>query len=321
MPNSTTDITDINNNTQSFQLLENSDYSIYLEDILPTERVWNKHKRNSDRVANFYRDSEEYNQYANRIDLCSQFLDFKLIAHEDQHQLKLNAARFCRVRYCPICQWRRSLKWKAKAFKILPAIVEEYSNYRWLFLTLTVQNCEIKELRLILQQLNKAWQRISQRKMFPGVGWLRSTEITKSENGLAHPHFHCLLMVKPSYFGKYYIKQVEWVNLWKSCLRVDYEPVVDIKAIKRDCQPTRLIPEILKYCVKESDLICDRQWFFELTNQMHNIRTVATGGIIKECLRKLEQDRILETTEVNNTQIKHLYFDWRSETEKYRLLQ
>jgi hypothetical protein len=29
----------------------------------------------------------------------------------------LSASRFCRVRTCPVCQWRRSLMWKAKAYQ------------------------------------------------------------------------------------------------------------------------------------------------------------------------------------------------------------
>ena len=162
---------------------------------------------------------------------------------------------------------------------------------------------------------------MSQRKIFPGVGWLRSTEVTRSKDGSAHPHFHCLLMVKPSYFGKYYIKQEKWIELWKSCLRVDYEPVLDIRAIKHEQNPVVLIPEILKYCVKESDLICDRQWFLELTNQMHNLRTVATGGILKEFVKQQEENREYESESKKYNSAEHLYFDWRCIAKKYQLFE
>ena len=303
------------------KLIETEYSSVYLEDVLQPGKVWNKHRANSDKVASFYRNSENYDRYANRINLCSQFLNFELTGDRNEYKLKLSAARFCRVRYCPICQWRRSLKWKAKAFKVLPTIVEEYPTHRWLFLTLTAQNCRIEDLRSTIQKLNKAWQRMSQRKIFPGVGWLRSTEVTRSKDGSAHPHFHCLLMVKPSYFGKYYIKQQKWVELWKSCLRVDYEPVLDIRAIKREQNPVVLVPEILKYCVKESDLICDRQWFLELTNQMHSLRTVATGGILKEFVRQQEEDREYEVESEKYNGAGHLYFDWRCSAKKYQLFK
>ena len=52
------------------------------------------------------------------------------------------------------CQWRRSLMWKAKAYKILPRIVEAYPSHRFLFLTLTVKNTDITILNQTLKQMN-----------------------------------------------------------------------------------------------------------------------------------------------------------------------
>ena len=296
-----------------------------LQDVSERDKPWDKHRGNADSAANHYRGDKDFDKYATRMDFCSQLLDFKLVAKEHEYKLKLDTARFCRVRHCPVCQWRRSLMWKAKAFKILPMVVEAYKNYRWLFLTLTVRNCKITELRDTLQWLNQSWQRMSQRKKFPAIGWIRSTEVTRGKDGSAHPHFHCLLLVKPSYFGKYYMKQNEWVELWRSCLRIDYNPVLDIRPVKRGNQPMELVPEILKYCVKESDLVADREWFLELTRQMHKMRTVATGGVLKEYLKTLEEepeDLIGkdETKAEDEIDESHLYFGWKYRDKKYKLI-
>ena len=298
---------------------------LYLSDLSERDKPWDKHRGNSDKVAGYYRNTEEFRKYAERIDCCSLLLDFCLVVEKQEYKLKLDMARFCRVRHCPVCQWRRSLMWKARAYKILPFIVEAYPKCRWLFLTLTVCNCNIVDLRDTLQWMNKSWQRIVQRKKFPAIGWIRSTEVTKGENGSAHPHFHCLLLVKPSYFTKYYIKQNEWVELWKNSLRVDYDPVVDIRAVKQDHCPSELIPEILKYSVKESDLVADREWFLELTRQMYKMRTVATGGVLKQYLKQLEQepkDLIgkYETKAEDEINEGHILFNWRSEDKKYKLI-
>ena len=298
---------------------------LYLSDLSERDKLWDRHRRNSDRVADYYRDSEEFYKYADRIDFCSQLLSFRLIAEEQEYKLKLDGARFCRVRYCPVCQWRRSLMWKAKAYEVLPVVIKAYPRYRWLFLTLTVCNCGIAELRNTLQWMNESWQRMIQRKRFPAVGWIRSTEVTRGQDGSAHPHFHSLLLVKPFYFsGKSYIKQKEWVEMWRSCLRVDYDPVVDIRAIKRDRSPNELIPEILKYSVKESDLVADREWFLELTRQMHKMRTIATGGVLKKYLKQLEQEpEDLIGKDENETKSEvdkgHLYFNWRYRGKRYKL--
>ena len=298
---------------------------LYLSDLSERDKPWDKHRENSDKIADYYRNNEEFQNYADRIDFCSQLLDFCLVVEEQEYKLKLDMARFCRVRHCPVCQYRRSLMWKAKAYKILPSIVEVYPKYRWLFLTLTVRNCNISKLRDTLQWMNKSWQRLVRRKNFPAIGWIRSTEVTKGRDELAHPHFHCLLLVKPSYFGKYYIQQSEWVKLWRSSLRIDYDPVMDIRAIKRGHSPNELVPEILKYTVKESDLVADREWFLELTRQMYKMRTVASGGVLKKYLRELEkepEDLIgrNETKTKDEISEGHLIFKWKSKDRKYKLL-
>ena len=49
---------------------------------------------------------------------------------------------------------------------------------------------------------------------------------------MAHPHFHALLLVKPSYFTINYTKQGDWVEMWAKALRADYLPSVNVKAVK-----------------------------------------------------------------------------------------
>ena len=293
-----------------------------LADLSPRDKPWDKHRANADRVEAHYRDSE-FGQYATRVSYCSQLLQFGLVPDwdEDTLKLRLRSARFCRVRHCPVCQWRRSLMWKAKAYKVLPRIVEAYPRHRWVFLTLTQKNCPIGDLRKALQHMNSSFQRLSQRKAWPAEGWLRSTEVTRGRDGSAHPHFHCLLMVRPGYFGKNYIKQAEWVELWRHAMRLDYAPILDCRAVKRGKQPMQLVPELLKYCTKESDLVCDREWFLELTRQMHKMKCITTGGVLKEYLKALEaepEDLIGESEVPEGGDEAQLYFGWKRQEKKYR---
>ena len=65
------------------------------------------------------------------------------------------------------------------------------------------------------------------------LGWVRTTEVTRGKDGTAHPHFHTLLMVPPSMLsGREYVKHARWVELWRDCLRVAYDPNVDIRVVK-----------------------------------------------------------------------------------------
>ena len=299
----------------------------FLGDLSKRDKPWDKHRGNADRVQAHYWNSAEFQAYAQRVSQCSQLLQFNLVPDKaaGELRLKLTNSHFCRVRHCPVCQWRRSLMWKAKAYKVLPKIIEKYPKHRWLFVTLTLKNCHITELRDTLQHMNKSFKRMTLRKLWPAKGWLRSTEVTRGQNGSAHPHFHCLLMVPSGYFTRDYIRQDAWVGLWRSCARLDYNPIMDVRAVKRGQQPMQLVPEILKYCTKESDMVHDREWFLELTRQMHKLRCIGTGGVLKDYLHELEQepeDLIHTDEEQDSTEADEgsLWFGWRQVEKKYRMV-
>jgi hypothetical protein len=214
--------------------------------------------------------------------------------------------------------------WKAKAYKVLPKIALAYPTHRWLFLTLTIKNTPITDLKECLKSMNKGFQRLSQLKSFPAEGWLRSTEVTRGRDGSAHPHFHCLILVPRSYFGRNYIGQVEWGQMWRKSMRLDYSPVIDVRAMKEGGQPMELVPELLKYCTKESDMVADREWFLELTRQMHKMRAIATGGILKEYLKELEEEPEDLIGEGDQDQLlddsAQLFFGWERRERKYRMV-
>ncbi len=295
-----------------------------LSDLSERDKPWDKHRTNCDATAAYYKGSE-FNQYAERMNECSGLLDFRLVpeAKDGVYRLKLAAARFCKVRHCPVCQWRRSLMWKAKAYKILPQVLEDYPNYRWLFVTLTVRNCAVTELRETLAWMNKGFKRLSELKAFPAVGYIKTTEVTRGKTppGSAHPHFHVLMLVKPSYFGVNYLSQAKWVDMWGKSLRVDYKPILDVQALKPKDSLVGLLAEVIKYSVKESDLIADREWFLELTRQLHRTKAIAVGGVLRDYLRELEcePEDLIGNTNEGEVDEGHLYFGWRSREKRYRL--
>lgn len=302
-----------------------SNSSPALSELSPRDKPWDKHRGFADTVESHYRDSE-FDCYATRVHFCSELLEFGLQPDVDNTlKLKLRNARFCRVRHCPVCQWRRSLQWKAKAYKVLPKIVEKYPTHRWLFVTLTQKNVPITELKETLRDMNKGFQRLIQLKAWPAVGWLRSTEVTRGKRGDAHPHFHCLLMVPAGYFsGRNYLKQAEWVELWRKSMRLDYNPVMDVQAVKQGRFPMELVPELLKYCTKESDMVSDRTWFLEFTRQMHKMRCVATGGVLKKYLKELErepEDLIGKNEDDLGEDQAQIYFGWQRWEKKYRMIE
>ena len=170
----------------------------------------------------------------------------------------------------------------------LPKIEAEHPKARWILLTLTVPNPPVNELRATLGRMNKAWQRLSQRKAFkPVLGWIRATEVTqdKKRSDYAHPHFHCLLLVPQSMFGKDYIKHAEWLQLWRDCYRDQSITQVDVRAIKGGTMKGAV--ETLKafnYSMKVDELISRTpEWILEYMEQVHKLRFWLLVVFLKTC--------------------------------------
>lgn len=226
--------------------------------------------------------------------------------------------------------------WQARFYQALPHIVADYPDARWMFLTLTVRNCDIADLSETLTVMNSAFQRLKDRKEFKSVqGWIRTTEITRSKDGSAHPHFHILMMVPPGMLnGKSYVTHAEWVSLWRDVLRVDYDPNVDVRAVKprkpkdggslayATAELVRgAVAETLKYSTKPADMVADPEWFLELTRQTHKRRFVATGGALKDVLKleqETDQDMVIadDISEGDDDGIR-IAFEWNRPVKKY----
>lgn len=230
---------------------------------------------------------------AERLRECAVFLEFTVL--EDGNK-KLKTMNSCRVRLCPLCAWRRSLKVYHNTKAIMTALEGKYA---FLFLTLTVRNCKGSELSETIDLMMAAWNRFVQRKAIKQAvkGWYRGLEIThntdpKSPNyDTFHPHFHVAIAVNKSYFkNRQYISQEAWVDMWQQSAKLDYKPIVDIR--KTYGNTAKDVAEVAKYSVKDGDFIFPDDWDLTvdtvrtLDEALNNRRFVAYGGEFKE-LHKL----------------------------------
>lgn len=298
--------------------------SPWLSDISPKHRVWDTTKAHADTVAAIYATAPDLAHYGPKLRGCSETLILSEHVTPDGVDFHAHSAK-CRGRHCPICQRARTLRLVHEMETALVPLTAKYPKHRWLFLTLTVRNCPLRELRGTLQEMGKAWQRLIKRKEFGIVtGWLRSTEVTQGENGpmQAHPHFHALLFVPPSYFTRDYIKHEAWVSLWQKCARLDYAPNVHVQAVKTLEGGLLEVVKTAAYSVKAEAIEAAPEWFLEYHRQAHKLRFFATGGAVKEHLTISEEtaDDIIEESpsEATTETGRKILLGWERPVRRYR---
>lgn len=304
---------------------------------------WRWHKLNSKRLAESYMRLDLDKRAAN-VSYCGDFLFFTA---SDSGEKNLKSMFSCKIPLCPMCSWRRSLKIFGQVSKVMNHIDDHY-NYAYLFLTLTVKSVYGEELLKTLDETLAGFKLLGNRKDFKNLskGWFRALEITydrneyitsdmwngnkkkhmkpRAENYLKlglkvgdrnpnynkyHPHIHMIIAVNQSYFtGEQYLNHAEWTDMWRSCMHLNYDPIVDIRRFKESPKGRgKEVAETAKYTVKASDIFPpipkyaseeqineinkktdDIVW--TLDRALHRRRLIAFGGILKQVHKSLNLD-------------------------------
>ena len=121
-------------------------------------RDWKGKKQRSLLMAEHY-DVAGLTSKAERMYDCAETLVFR----RTDEGLRLYQTWFCKVRLCPMCNWRRSLKIAYQNKRIVETI-NERENVRWLFLTLTVRNVTAENLPETISSMSEGFRRLMQYK-------------------------------------------------------------------------------------------------------------------------------------------------------------
>jgi len=260
---------------------------------------FSRHRCFNHPIARDLMQDAETREIGRRIANCAHTLKAQVLLHpENKAEVNLKAAHVCNTRLCPFCEWRRTRVWRKRLFTGLERFMEDFPKYRGVFLTLTVKNVPLGELGEEITRMNRAWNRFTQCSFFPTPYWFRRTEVTvggtPGQEGLsAHPHFHVLLLVRPSYFSRDWVKQLEWQRQWQMALRADYPPVVDVRVAKsksRSGSPANddvksAVLEAAKYTSKASTLMELGPAITELHWQLKNKRLYSLSKGLKEYIK------------------------------------
>lgn len=260
------------------------------------DRDWRGRKIMSLKLVDIFKELGYRQSLIERLSSCGDVLKF--IRQEDG-SLRLYQAYFCKNKLCPMCNWRRSMKYSFQTSRIVDEAIKQEPKARFLFLTLTVRNVKGDDLNATLTSLTQSFDRLFRRVKVKKnlLGYLRSVEVTHNEReNTYHPHIHVLMMVKSSYFKSSddYISQKEWSDMWSQSLKVDYLPIVDIRGVKQSYQGIeKAIVETAKYPVKPMNLdVTDKQVVDDLYQGLYRKRQLGFGGLFKDIKKQLALDDI-----------------------------
>ena len=253
---------------------------------------WAAKKKRAASLANAFakRPEKRVRRWAERISGCANQLSFTYTKHNGGWRKELREARLCRVRTCPICHWRRSLKLAADLQIRVAAVREEYPDIQASLLTFTVRNCTKRQVRETVKAMLAAWNKVNQRKRFKGavLGWVRALEVTPGKRGRkddAHPHLHVLVFHEKDISHDNNV----WADEWADALGLDYQPICHATPVN---SLESAVSEVSKYLVKQAD--APDEWVADMALQLDGIRAMGSGGI----LRTITGDE-LETTDAD----------------------
>lgn len=245
------------------------------------------------RLEQVYQYLERWNK-SQSVHLCGTFLEFELDKGKTIDKKKLRKINSCKLRLCPYCSWRRSLRVFNNIRKCYDEIIKSDpidNNFksRFLLLTLTTRNCTLENLSDEVSLILSAFYKLSKYKEFKSayLGFVRALEIVVDRERyitdemylskkdyydkrnlsvgdlndnylMCNVHIHVLLHTTYKIYQDNYLSQARLTELWQRALNIDYVPVVDIRSFRAKNVNTkgREIAEIAKYTVKPSDYIC-----------------------------------------------------------------
>jgi plasmid rolling circle replication initiator protein Rep len=272
--------------------------------------TWTLQKKRAQELSTLLRTMKGW-KYGGEVDRCATQL--WLNHYKDSNRYKVRPFSTCKKRICPLCGWVRNQQLWGYASYNLPNLVKGQGRLRYRLLTLTVKNCSFEELRPTVKKMTKALRQLVKSKEWDAVGWVRSLEITYNEkNGTYHPHIH-ILMASP--WNNPMTETKQWVKIWRRCMRLNYDPVCDIRAVRRRHGMEAALSglsETMKYLFKPSDIEKNPHAMAAAFEEVKGLRLLGSGGIFVSIFEKPAHEKDTEKPVAVGA------YGWRANECQYR---
>lgn len=259
-----------------------------------------EYKAKTDELAQLFWDDWLLSSLAIKMIDCGTFLS---VGNND-NGFKVYNANFCRLRLCPMCQRRRSLKIYGQMIQVANALSEKYAA---LHLVLSRPNVTAdaleNELSWLFSSSSRYFRDKDIKKAFKGI--LRCCEVTYNPTRKDyHPHLHCMVFVNKSYFtSRDYLKRAVLSQKWDIITGVTGSGCY----ISRVNDVEKGVAEVCKYAVKPFEIGENLEVWRTIYAALHGRRMVQSYGVIRQKLKELGAE--LDEISVENVE-NPVYLFW-----------
>jgi len=224
---------------------------------------------------------------AQRVERCAESVKFKECTNG---YLVFKSARLCRVRGCPLCEWRRSRR-VARQVAVAVGNCQIKPTEHWHLLTLSssVEPIPLARIEDTLNILRDGFSRLAGLKDWRLRGGFSFIQFHWLDNGV-EISIKFLGLCKPLN-GKNYVSKSRWTQLWKQSLRQVSVPTVEVE--KFGSIPFNYVAQRCKILAwRQLDLeVCPDSYFQEVFEQIHKRKMLTGMGCFKSTFTKVREPR------------------------------
>jgi plasmid rolling circle replication initiator protein Rep len=194
----------------------------------------------------------------------------RIFVHRYERGRTFEAPAECRDLVCPTGARTKARRHLRTTTVVVETYLHKNPGTQGVMVTLTLKNCTSIELPATVGKVIRAAGELMQRRAIKQAwsAWVRCLELTRNpETQEWHVHAHlCVFVDRAKYFkpnSALFITVPKLRAMWRKQLRVDYDPIVDIRPMRGVSSPLgtegrKSLCEILKYVLKPGTLVVER---------------------------------------------------------------
>lgn len=184
---------------QAYNFLPKKQYAD-LVNVAPTNaKTLNRRKTENLKLSSIYQKTGQADR-AHRVAFCCSY---RYVLIDSENRAHTTSTVRCRDRHCSECQRIKSYVYQERLKRTaIEKIKSDFVEDEFLFLTFTVKNPLVWNMRKVMRAMSQAFGMLTRRKIFADVfrGGIRTFEVTRSFEELfknfCHPHIHAIAQTK-----------------------------------------------------------------------------------------------------------------------------